>query len=148
MKPTDDPSRIFIIVLFCLGMAVLGSCHKSEGTAFPDPETLPIGLAGSWVETATLTDTLVFYDNESSGLCLFLRGYEIRNGYRLPVIGSTGYLYTIFTDSITLVDGLDNTWNQITRYFNLDDPSRTFRIGHFSKYISNKNAILTFRKVR
>ena len=121
------------------------SCTKDE---FPDPDTLTKELEGTWVEVNTRTDTIIFNSSSNSGIFWLHRGYEIRNGYRLPIIGSTGYHYEIIEDSIKLVDGLSSTWNEGTYYFNFNKPNLIIRIGKFSKYIGSKKPILTFRKIR
>jgi hypothetical protein len=70
------------------------------------------------------------------------------NGYWLPKIGSTSYSYTISGDSITVVDGLSNSMEGGTYYFRFDEPNLTINIGKFSKYISTKKSVLTFRKIK
>jgi hypothetical protein len=136
MKPSS-----FLLILL---MLFTFSCQKDE---FPDPNTLPKGLIGSWVETNTRTDTIIFSSNRDTGIFWLQRGFEIRNGYRLPVIGSTGYHYEIFSDSIKVVDGLSSAWEQGTYYFHFDEPNLTINIGKFSKYINTKKSTLTFRKI-
>ena len=133
------------VKLIVLSLFILISCQKDD---FPDPELLPKGLIGSWVEVNTRTDTLIFNSNSLTGMLILQRGYEIRNGYRLPVIGSTGYHYEISSDSIKLMDGLLSTWNQTTHYFNFNEANLTLRIGKFSKYIESKKSTLTFRKIK
>lgn len=123
------------------------SCQK-EDTIFPDPSTLPQGLIGSWVETNTLSDTLVFNSNNDTGLVFLQRGYEIRNGYYLPIIGSDGYKYIILTDSIRLMGGLSSVWFEETYYFKYDEKNLIINIGKFSKYINTEKSNLTFRKIK
>lgn len=134
-----------ITLLVGIGVFILTSCQKYD---FPDTGLLPKGLIGSWVEVNTKTDTLIFNSNSDTGMVILQRGYEIRNGYRLPVIGSTVYKYMIFSDSIKLIDGLSSTWNETTHYFNFDEPNLIIRIGKFSKYINSKRSNLTFRKIK
>lgn len=130
---------------FLVGMILIFlSCSKDE---FPDPSTLSKDLVGSWVEVDTKTDTIIFHSSDNSGLLWFHRGYEIRNGYRLPIIGSTGYHYEIVSDSITLLDGLSSIWDENTYYFNFDKPNLTINIGKFSQHIDSNKPILTFRKI-
>ena len=144
MKTISTLSKLCII-LVGLSLIFLFSCNKDE---FPDPSLLPKGLEGSWVEVNTLTDTIIFNSNSDEGLFWLHRGYEIRNGYRLPVIGSTGYDYKIISDSIALIDGLSSTWDEGTYYFNYNEPSLTIKIGKFSSYIETNKSILTFRKIK
>ncbi len=137
-----------------LGLALLMglifvSCQKDNSrTNFPDPGTLPKGLVGTWVEANTLSDTLVFSSNDTAGLLFLQRGFEIRNGNRLPVIGSTGYEYKIFSDSINLIDGLSSTYDRKTYPFHFNEVNLTITIGNFSKYINTNKTTLTFRKIK
>jgi len=133
---------------------LLGSCQKDttilpeDISFFPDPSTLPQGLVGSWVETNTLTDTLIFNSNNDTGLVFLQRGYEIRNGYYLPIIGSDGYKYMILTDSIRLMGGLSSLHFDGTFYFKFDEENLTIHIGKFSVYIETEKSILSFRKIK
>ncbi len=137
---------LFIATIFSAAIMLL-SCQKDNST-FPDPSTLPKGLAGTWVETSTISDTIMFNSDKETGMLILHRGYEIRNGYRLPVIGSDMYQYTVLSDSIRLMGGLSSTWFDETFYFNYDEATLTIHIGKFSKYINSQKTILTFRKVK
>ena len=121
MKTLVTP-KIFTVLFVSLIVLVLFSCKKDE---FPDPSLLPKGLEGSWVEVNTKTDTIIFKSNSDTGMFYLHRGYEIRNGYRLPIIGSTPYHYEIFTDSIKVIDGLSSSWNEGTYDFNFDNTNLT-----------------------
>lgn len=136
----------YLTVIFSTGIMLI-SCQK-DNVSFPDPSTLPQGLVGSWVETNTLSDTLIFNSSNDAGTLWLQRGYEIRNGCRLPVIGSTGYSYKIFSDSINMIDGLSSTWNSGNYLFKFDETTLTINIGKFSQYIDTKKTILTFRKIK
>ena len=138
-------SKILSALFVSISVLVLFSCNKQE---FPDPSLLPKGLVGSWVEVNTKTDTIIFNSNSDTGIFWLHRGFEIRNGYRLPIIGSTGYDYEIVSDSITVIDGLSSSWNEGTYYFNFDEPNLTINIGKFSQYINTNKSILTFRKIK
>lgn len=145
--------------LLCLALVfstgiILVSCQKEstspfdEQDLFPDPSTLPQGLIGAWVETTTLTDTLDFITNNDSGLVFLYRGYEIRNGYYLPIIGTDGYFYAIDNDSIRMRAGLSSLWFDDTFYFSFDRKNLVIEIGKFCEYIESDQNILTFRKIR
>lgn len=121
------------------------SCNKEN---FPNPATLPKGLTGSWVEVHTYSDTLVFTSEKDTGSVLLKKGYEIRNGYRLPTIGTTIYSYVILSGSIKMIDGLSSTWAENYYYFNFDEQNLIINIGKFSKYIDTQKTILTFRKIK
>jgi hypothetical protein len=123
----------------------LSACQKDE---FPDPSNLPKGLTGSWVETTTKTDTIIFKSEKETGTLILQRGYEIRNGYRLPIIGSDIYMYTMLSDSIRLRGGLSSTYFDETFFFKYDEAILTINIGKFSQYIDTKKTILTFRKIK
>lgn len=137
---------LFFAVVLSAGVLFI-SCNKDE-LSFPDPNTLPKGLTGSWVETTTGADTISFNSNSESGFFNLSRGFAMTNGYWLPRIGSTSYSYTISGDSISVVDGLSNSMEGGTYYFKFDEPILTINIGKFSKYIGTKNSILTFRKIK
>jgi len=138
---------LYLIVAFLTGFTLF-SCQKDKFTEFPDPSTLPKGLTGSWVETNTRTDTIVFNSNNESGYFYLSRGFAVTNGYWLPKIGSAPYSYKITGDSISVIDGLSNSMEGGTYYFKFDEPNLTINIGKFSKYISTKKSILTFRKIK
>jgi hypothetical protein len=138
---------LFLAVAFSTGVLFI-SCQKDKSFQFPDPSTLPKGLTGSWVETTTGVDTISFNSNNDSGYFNLYRGFAMTNGYWLPKIGSTSYSYTISGDSITVVDGLSNSMEGGTYYFRFDEPNLTINIGKFSKYISTKKSVLTFRKIK
>jgi hypothetical protein len=137
---------LFFAVVLSAGVLFI-SCNKDE-LSFPDPGTLPKGLTGSWVETTAGADTISFNSNEDSGYFGLYRGYAMTNGYWLPRIGSTWYSYKISVDSISVIDGLSNSMEGGTYYFRFDEPNLTINIGKFSKYISIKKSVLTFRKIK
>lgn len=145
MRTDSFFKKLLPFTLTLLTTVILTSCQKDN---FPDPSTLPKGLVGLWVETNTKSDTIIFNSNNETGILLLQRGFEIRNGYRLPIIGSTGYTYKIFSDSIHLVDGLSSAMASGTYYFKFDEPNLTINIGKFSKYIDTKKSTLTFRKIK
>lgn len=136
-----------LLVALLIGTAFY-SCQKDKFSDFPDPGTLPKGLKGFWVETNTRADTINFYSNKDSGLFYLSRGFGIINGYWLPQIGSTWYLYKISADSISVEDGLSSSMDGGTYYFRFDEPNLTINAGKFSKYIDTKKSILTFRKIK
>lgn len=145
-------------LLFSMAMVslvfLLGSCQKETpflpdvSPSFPDPSTLPQGLLGSWIEASTLTDTLIFNSDRDTGLVFLHRGYEIRNGYYLPIIGSDGYKYMILNDSIRMLGGLSSLPFDETFYFKYQEEDLIIQIGKFSKYITTEKTILTFRKIK
>ena len=137
---------LFFAVILSAGIMFV-SCQK-DNTSFPDPSTLPKGLIGSWVEISTKSDTIIFNSDKETGMLLLQRGYEIRNGYRLPIIGSDGYSYKLLPDSIRLMGGLSSVYFDETFFFNYDEANLTINIGKFSKYIDTKKSILTFRKIK
>jgi len=136
-----------VLFVFCASLILVSlfSCTKNE---FPDPNSLTKELEGSWVEVDTKTDTIIFLSSSNTGIFWLHRGYEIRNGYRLPIIGSTGYRYEIIKDSIKVVDGLSSAMSGGTYFFNFDKPNLIIRIGKFSQYIYSSKPILTFRKIK
>ena len=142
---TDKIGKLMfgLVVIISMGNILL-SCQKDE---FPDPNTLPEGLTGSWIETNTRTDTIRFNSDNPSGYFFFSSGFSLTNGYWLPKIGSAPFSYKITGDSITVIDGLSSAMAGGTYYFRIDEPNLTIRIGKFCKYIATKHSILTFRKI-
>ena len=138
---------VILTMIFSVGV-MLVSCQKDKSLEFPDPSTLPKGLIGSWVEINTGVDTISFNSDSGSGYFGLYRGYAMTNGYWLPKIGSTWYSYVISGDSITVIDGLSDSMEGGTYYFRFDEPNLTINIGKFSKYISTKKSVLTFRKIK
>jgi hypothetical protein len=140
MKTHSLLRKLLPLILALLTGFILFSCKKVQST-------LPDGIIGTWVETNTLSDTIFFSTNNKTGMFSLHRGYEIRNGYRLPIIGSTIYSYKIFSDSISVQDGLSSAMDGGTYYFKFDESNLTINIGKFSKYINTDISILTFRKI-
>ena len=147
MKTKSLEKFLLFLVVALATIVLFVSCHKDE-ILFPDPSTLPKGLTGFWVETTTGVDTVSFNSNQDSGYFNLCRGYAMTNGYWLPRIGSTSYSYKISGDSISVIDGLSNSMEGGTYYFKFDEPILTINIGKFSKYISTKKPVLTFRKIK
>ena len=142
---TSVKLRKLITLLMVISGFILNSCQKDD---FPDPNSLPKGLVGSWVETHTLTDTIVFNSNSEQGVFLCTRGFGIYNGYRLPLMGSGPYAYTIFSDSINLVFPWTDSMANGNFYFKFDEPNLTIKIGKFCNEIDTKHSILAFRKIK
>jgi hypothetical protein len=140
---TVDKCQIHFIIALSF-MIALVACQKDE---FPDPNTLPKGRTGSWVETNTLADTIRFNSDTPSGYFYLSRGFAMTNGYWLPKIGSAPYSYNLTGDSISVLNGLSSAMEGGTYYFNFDEPNLTIKIGKFCKYIATKHSILTFRKI-
>lgn len=140
MKTGNLSFMVLILIL-----AILYSCQKIE---FPDPNTLPSGLQGTWVEASKGDDTIIFISNKDTSFFYLARGRDYYNGHLLPKIGSAPYAYIIKTDSIYVVDGLSSTYLGRNYYFNFNEPSLIINIGKFCKYIEVKKSILTFRKIK
>jgi hypothetical protein len=134
----------FHFILTLTIMIALVACQKDE---LPDPDTLPKGLTGSWIETNTLADTIRFDSDAQSGYFYLYRGFAMTNGYWLPKIGSAPYSYKMTGDSISVIDGLSGSMEGGTYYFKFDEPNLTIKIGKFCKYIATKKSILIFRKI-
>jgi len=128
-----------------ISILTLSSCQKDE---FPDPSLLPHGLTGSWVEVHTLADTITFISNSDTGIFILQKGFEIRNSYLLPTLGSTGYTYIISDDRIQLKDVSSSYWKESSYYFRFDEQDLIIKIGKFSNYIEVNKSILTFRKIK
>jgi hypothetical protein len=145
MKTDSFFKKLLPFTLTLLATIILTSCEKD---GFPDPSTLPKGLTGSWVETNTKSDTIVFNSNDNSGIFYLSRGFSITNGYNLPTIGSTWYMYNISGESISLTDVLSSSMSGGTYPFKFDEQNLTISIEKFSQYINTKKSTLTFRKIK
>lgn len=121
MKKDQISGKLPFILTIISGL-LLYSCQK---VIFPDPDTFPLGIVGSWVETSTKSDTIIFWSGNDTGIVFLQRGFEIRDGFNLPVTGSTVYSYEIFADSIHMIDGLSSAVEGGTYYFRFDEPNRT-----------------------
>ena len=133
------------LLLFILTLFTIYSCQKIE---FPDSNTLPEGLQGTWVEASKGADTIIFNSNKDTGGFYLARGKDYYNGHLLPKIGSAPYAYIIKTDSIYVISGLYSTFLGRNYFFDFNEPSLTIKIGKFCKYIDVKESILTFRKIK
>jgi hypothetical protein len=74
------------------------------------------------------------------------RGFETRNGYYLPKMGSGPYAYEISNDSIRLLSLLSSSAYGQKYFFKLNESSGTFNVQVFTTFETNK-AILTFKKL-
>jgi len=126
------------IILIFLTILIVASCEKEN--------VIISGLKGTWVEIDTKTDTIIFKTNDQSGTFLLYRGFEIKNGYVLPKIGSGPYSYNIIDDKIKIVDLFSSIAEGNNFYFSFDQGHESFQIGMFSFFETNK-AILTFKKI-
>lgn len=127
------------ISLIFLTILIVASCEKDN--------VIISGLKGTWVEIDTKTDTIIFKTNDQSGTFLLYRGFEIKNGYVLPKIGSGPYSFDITDDTIKIVHLLSSIAEGNNFYFSFNQDHESFKIGIFSFFETNK-AILTFRKLK
>jgi hypothetical protein len=121
-----------------LAVLCITACQKEDNTIQ--------GLSGTWTEIDTKTDTIIFKTNSVSGSLLLNRGYETRNGYYLPKMGSGPYAYEISHDSIKLTWILSSSGYGQNYFFKFNESTDTFNIQVFTSFATNK-AILTFRKL-
>ena len=140
MKTHSLRKYLLFVTMILPAVIMLVSCHKNY--------SYPGTLRGSWVETSTKSDTILFNSDKETGMLILQRGYEIRNGYRLPIIGSDWYSYKLLPDSIRLMGGLSSVYFDETFFFKYDEANLTINIGKFSKYIDTNKSILTFRKIK
>lgn len=77
------PFFCFVVSFFCLLLLVF-ACGKSQSPT-------PTSLNGTWIENSGRGDTLIFKTN----LLEVRRGFEIRNGVRLPKAGSGLWSYQL-----------------------------------------------------
>jgi hypothetical protein len=128
MKKTTVIQIIFFTIF------ILTACQKQER------DNSIHGLEGTWIETTTRTDTIVFTTNSTTGLLTLNRG--------LQKTGSGPYTYEISKDSIELKWLLSNSVysDRYNYFFKLNEISGTFNIQAFTTFDTNK-AILTFQKL-
>ena len=131
--------KILIINVIFLTLFIFSGCENNKVNTS--------GLKGTWVEIDTKTDTIIFKTNDQSGTFLLYRGFEIKNGYVLPKIGSGPYSYNIIDDKIKIVDLFSSIAEGNYFYFSFDQGHELFQIGMFSFFETNK-AILTFKKIK
>ena len=124
---------IIILIVLCSS-----ACQKQDN--------IIQGLSGIWTEVDTQTDTIIFSTNSMSGSLLLNRGYETRNGFYLPRLGSGPYAYEISHDSINLHWIASSQAYGQNYFFKFNESSGTFNIQVFTSFATNK-AILTFRKL-
>ena len=125
--------KITVIQIIFLTILILTACQKQER------DNTIHGLEGTWIETATRIDTIVFTTNSISGYFTLNRG--------LSRTGSGPYDYEISNDSIKLKWLLSSSVYSDRRnyFFKLNESSGTFNIQAF--YFNTDKAILTFQKL-
>lgn len=125
---------VFVVMFGCTG--------TPEG---PMNANLPLVLEGVWVDKKTGTDTLEFLRLEDgSSLMILKRGWEFRNGYDLPKMGSGPYSFVLARNKISLHYSLSSSY----KFFDYDfeyNPLQV-KIGRFFES-DNSSSVLTFRKV-
>jgi hypothetical protein len=129
---------ITVIQITFLMVLSLTACQKED--------KIIQGLDGTWTEIDTHTDTIIFKTNDISGSLVLNRGFETRNGYYLPKMGSGPYAYEISNDSIRLLSLLSSSAYGQKYFFKLNESSGTFNVQVFTTFETNK-AILTFKKL-
>ena len=105
-----------------------------------------IQLKGTWIETGSKTDTLIFNEQVDEGQFTLNREREIRNGYILPKSGSGIYDYSIKRDSIILIIGLSSSREAKAYFFNIDKTNEIIEIGNFYKDSLDSDINLCFQK--
>lgn len=127
----------FILVLIVVWFT---SCEKNNNDELN-------GLMGSWIGTYDNNDTIIFESDSITGMFLFNRGYETRNGYVLPRLGSGPYYYEISKDSIHVVWGLSSSHYGSTVYFKFNESQKRFQIGIFATGFVTNLGIVEFKKL-
>ncbi len=123
---------VFIVVFFI-------SCEKHDNEI--------IGLKGTWIGTYDNNDTIIFKSSSTTGSFVLNRGYETRNGYVLPKLGSGPYSYKISNDSINVLWLLSSSGYGTNVYFKLREPEKRFQIGIFTAGFVTNLAIVEFQKI-
>lgn len=86
-------------------------------------------LKGYWVRLDSPTDTLTFEVEFSNRYFVLRRGYEIRNGYLLPLMGSGPYEFKTLKDSIDILPGYSSSHYYRRYYFKVN--GNKMELGNF-----------------
>jgi|WetSurMetagenome_2_1015567.scaffolds.fasta_scaffold295852_1 hypothetical protein len=118
---------------------LLVSCEKHK-------DEVP-GLAGTWIGTYNNDDTIVFKSSSVNGLFILNRGYETRNGYLLPKLGSGLYSYNISGESINVISSVSSLGTGNNVYFKLNESEKKFQIGIFTSGFITNLYIVEFKNI-
>ena len=128
----------FYLVLLIVGLC-FNSCKKQNDEI--------IGLKGTWIGIYDNNDTIIFKSSSSKGLFELNRGYETRNGYVLPKLGSGLYFYDISDENINVVSGVSSSGIGTNVYFKLNKSEQRFQVGIFAAGFVTNQAIVEFQKI-
>jgi hypothetical protein len=123
-------------------------CIKLDTIAFdreyPDPETLPQGLSGTWIEIKLGIDTLIFPTNDDEGWLWFKNCmYNFKAGLPYPYrIVSPDSIFIMDPTSSEMLTAMGKNY-----YFKFDESSMTFYIEHFTYRLYTQKNIQTFKKI-
>lgn len=106
-----------------------------------------IGLKGTWIGTYDNNDTIIFKSSSTTGSFVLNRGYETRNGFILPKLGSGPYSYKISNDSINVLWLMSSSGYGTNVYFKLHESEKRFQIGIFTTGFVTNLAIVEFQKI-
>jgi hypothetical protein len=134
MKNSIGFYLVFLIIGLCFN-----SCQKQNDEI--------IGLKGTWIGTYDNNDTIVFSSSSASGSFMLKRGYESRNGYVLPKLGSGPYSYEISNDSINVLCLLSSSGYGTNVYFKFNESEKRFQVGIFAAGFVTNLAIVEFHKI-
>jgi hypothetical protein len=93
-------------------------------------------IRGSWVESETGLDTIIFHDSDLEGFFTLNRPKEVQNGQLLPLHGAGMYFYSIENDSISMQFALLSCWCPKQFPFRIYNNRKRITIGNF--YDANK----------
>ena len=102
---------------------------------------------GSWIETTTFQDTLIFHGDELDGMLTLNRPKENRNGYILPMAGAGIYMYEIEKDSIKLQNAILSCLCTTSHPIHLLKDGDMLAIGNFYNDDLKPEDILIFRRL-
>jgi hypothetical protein len=103
-------------------------------------------LQGSWIESTSQSDTLIFDSNEFEGWVSLNRGKELRGGNMLPKLGSGIYDYKISGDSIKLQNLLSSCLCPKSYVFEMLPGGNKLNIGNFFNDDTPLGELLIFEK--
>ena len=135
-KNSHYPSTYLMVGVVMLSGTFYLGCTKNR-------DNYDVTLEGNWVEATSRLDTLEFYTIDDSDFFELKRGFEMRNGSRLPKYGAGLYTYQVSVSDIHLKSLLSSNSEFLVYPFKLK--SKTLQIGDF--YNASSGKILTFKKL-
>ncbi len=129
--------KLFSLIPFCFALNI--ACTQFDVN---EDES----LTRIWIEESSGLDTIIMNIRKTEGELYLNRGFEIRNGYRLPKWGAGPYTYSVNSDSIELISLLSNCACGNAYYFKINPSMESFTIVNFYDEFGTGPQQLTFIK--